>query len=87
MEAGESFKAKQFNKLHHILIHSDAMQLLSTEDAAQRLGLHPETVRRFLREGILRGVKIGRNHRIEESEIAAYIERLKAAQSKQGDQS
>ena len=67
-----------------ILIHSDAMQLLSTEDAAQRLGLHPETVRRFLREGVLRGVKIGRNHRIEESELAAYIERLKQAQNGSG---
>lgn len=57
------------------------MQLLTTEDAAKRLGLHPETVRRFLREGTLRGVKIGRKHRIEESEIADYVERLKAAQN------
>lgn len=56
-----------------------AMQLLTTDEAARRLGLHPETVRRFLREGTLRGVKIGRAHRIEENEIAAYIDRLKAA--------
>ncbi len=58
------------------------MQLLTTEDAAKRLGLHPETVRRFLREGTLHGVKIGRKHRIEESEIVAYVERLKTAQSR-----
>lgn len=57
------------------------MQLLTTEDAAKRLGLHPETVRRFLREGTLRGVKIGRKHRIEENEIVAYVERLKTAQN------
>ena len=68
----------------YILIHSNAMQLLTTQDAAQRLGLHPETVRRFLREGVLHGVKIGRKHRIEESEIAAYIERLKTAQNGTG---
>lgn len=73
---------EQSNKPEYILIHCNAMQLLTTEDAAKRLGLHPETVRRFLREGTLRGVKIGRKHRIEESEIAAYVERLKTAQSR-----
>lgn len=57
------------------------MQLLSTEEAAKRLDLHPETVRRFIREGVLRGVKIGRFHRLEEGEIAAYVERLKAGAS------
>jgi excisionase family DNA binding protein len=54
------------------------MQLLSTEETARRLGVHPETVRRLLRSGGLRGVKIGHVHRIEEAEISAYVERLKA---------
>lgn len=55
------------------------MQLFTTEEAARRLGLHPETVRRFLREGTLRGVQInGRAWRIEETELSAYVERLKA---------
>ncbi len=76
-----------FGKSWRNPIHSHAVQLLTTEEAAQRLHLHPETVRRFLREGLLRGVKIGRQHRIEESEVAAYIERLKTAQSQSAGQS
>ena len=57
------------------------MQLLTTEEAASRLSLHPETVRRLLRDGDLRGVRMGsRAWRIEEGELDAYIERLKAAQ-------
>lgn len=52
------------------------MQLFSTEETAKRLNLHPETVRRFIREGRLHAVKIGNVHRIEENEIAAYVERL-----------
>jgi excisionase family DNA binding protein len=55
------------------------MQLYTTSEAAKRLGLHPETVRKFLRNGTLQGVKIGKSHRIEESELVAYVERLKAA--------
>lgn len=39
-----------------------AIQLLTTEEAARRLSLTPETVRRFLRSGELRGVKVGRVH-------------------------
>jgi excisionase family DNA binding protein len=54
------------------------MQLLSTEETARRLGVHVETVRRLLRSGTLRGVKIGHVHRIEEGEISAYVERLRA---------
>lgn len=61
------------------------MQLLSTEETAQRLGLHVETVRRLLRDGTLRGVKIGRVHRIDENEIAAYVERLPVTGRSKGE--
>ncbi len=42
------------------------------------MGVHVETVRRLLRSGELRGVKIGHVHRIEEAELSVYVERLKA---------
>jgi excisionase family DNA binding protein len=58
------------------------MQLLSVNEAAARLSMHPETVRDYLRDGSLRGIKTGRLWKIEESEIAAYVDRLKAAQTK-----
>lgn len=61
------------------------MQLLSTEETARRLGVHVETVRRLLRSGTLHGVKIGHVHRIEEGEISAYVERLRAGAAPTGE--
>lgn len=55
------------------------MRLLTTEEAAARLAVHPETLREYLRLGTLRGLKMGRTWKVEESEIAAYVERLKVA--------
>ena len=54
------------------------MQLLDVKTAAARLAVHPETLREYLRVGTLRGLKMGSTWKVEESEIAAYIERLKA---------
>jgi len=57
------------------------MLLITTEEAARRLSLTPETVRRMIRGGELRAVKIGRVHRIEEEELSAYVARMKAGTS------
>jgi len=54
------------------------MQLLDVKTTAARLCLHPETVRELLREGELRGIKFKRAWKIEEEELAAYVERMKA---------
>ncbi len=43
--------------------------LLTVEEAANALKVRVETVRRWLREGTLRGRKIGRIWRIAESEL------------------
>lgn len=43
--------------------------LLTVEQAAERLQMHPETVRRQLRRGTLHGVKRGRVFRIPESAL------------------
>jgi len=59
------------------------MQFLTTEETAKRLSLTPETVRRMIRGGELRAVKIGRVHRIEEEELGAYVIRLKANSPKE----
>jgi excisionase family DNA binding protein len=57
------------------------MQLLDVKTAASRLAVHPETMRDYLRSGVVKGIKMGATWKIEETEIAAYIERLKAAQT------
>ena len=43
--------------------------LLTIEQTAQRLQLHPETVRRYLVSGQLRGIKRGKLWRIPESSL------------------
>jgi excisionase family DNA binding protein len=48
-----------------------ALRLLSVEEVARSLGVHVRTVRRYLREGRLRGVKIGKQYRIAATDLAA----------------
>ncbi|MCB1518572.1 MAG: helix-turn-helix domain-containing protein [Hyphomicrobiaceae bacterium] len=44
-------------------------ELLSVEDTATYLKLHPKTVLRFIREGRLPATKVGRAYRISRSDI------------------
>lgn len=44
----------------------------TVEQAAARLALHPKTVLRFLREGRLQGVKVGRAYRIPAAVLDAF---------------
>ena len=43
---------------------------LTADQAAERLGLHPKTVRRMIREGRLRATRIGKSYRILASDLA-----------------
>ena len=45
---------------------------LTAEQAAERLSLHPKTVRRFIREGRLKATRIGKSYRILESDLAQF---------------
>jgi len=50
-------------------------ELLTVDQAAERLQMHPDTVRRLLREGQLPGRKIGaRQWRVSASALKAYVE-------------
>jgi excisionase family DNA binding protein len=48
----------------------DPLGLYSVEAVAQRLGVHVRTVRRYLREGRLRGTKIGKQYRVAAADLA-----------------
>lgn len=48
-----------------------AEMYLTPEQVAARLQLHPETVRRQLKAGVLRGVRRGRLWRVPESALAS----------------
>jgi excisionase family DNA binding protein len=50
-----------------------AEKLLSPERAAQMLDVNPETVRNWLREGKLQGVKVGRLWRVREEDLQTFL--------------
>ena len=52
--------------------------LLTIEQTAMRLQLHPETVRRHLVHGTLRGIRRGRLWRVPESALAESIPSVSA---------
>ncbi|MDP9452758.1 MAG: helix-turn-helix domain-containing protein [Actinomycetota bacterium] len=43
--------------------------MLTVPQAARRTGRHPETLRRWIREGKLRSTKVGTQHFIDEAEL------------------
>jgi len=45
--------------------------MLTVPDAARRTGRNPETIRRWIRAGRLRSVKIGTQHMIDEHDLDA----------------
>jgi excisionase family DNA binding protein len=49
---------------------ADSLNLMSVEQVATTLGVHVRTIRRYLREGRLRGTKIGKQYRIAPADLA-----------------
>lgn len=44
-------------------------KLYTIEEAAEILDIHPNTLRRWLRQGVIKGEKYGRLWRVKESEL------------------
>jgi excisionase family DNA binding protein len=56
---------------------TDTDRLLTVEEAAERLRFSTETIRRMLRDGRLRGIRMGERRagwRIAERDLAAFIQ-------------
>lgn len=51
-----------------------ATAVLTVPEAARRTRRHPETIRRWIREGKLRARKVGTQHVIEESDLDTLLE-------------
>ena len=45
---------------------------MTINEAAEVCGVHPETVRRWVREGKLRGAKIGHEYRVSRREVSLF---------------
>ena len=50
-------------------------KLLTTQEVADYLGLTQRTIYTYIQRGSLRAIKIGREWRIKESELEAFINR------------
>lgn len=48
-------------------------EVYTVERAADRLGLHPKTVRRFIQEGRLKATRIGKAYRILRADLDALV--------------
>jgi excisionase family DNA binding protein len=44
-------------------------------EVAERMGVHPETIRRLIHEGRLRGVRVGRALCVEQASFEALVAR------------
>jgi len=49
-----------------------AEPLYTVQQVAERLKLHPKTVLRLIHEGRLKGVRIGKSYRIQDSDLRAF---------------
>lgn len=50
-------------------------QLFTTDEAAELLKVHPETVRNWIRRGDLAAIRVGRNWRIKRPDLERIAER------------
>jgi excisionase family DNA binding protein len=54
-------------------VAAEIPRLHSVRDVADRIGVHPETVRRLIHEGRLRAVRVGRALRVENDALEELI--------------
>jgi len=47
--------------------------IYTVDEAAKIANLHPKTIIRFIKEGKIKGIKIGRQWRIKESDIKSFL--------------
>jgi len=59
----------------HVAHDVDVGALYSVRDVANRLGVHPETIRRLIHDGRLDAVRVGRVLRVEGSALAGFVDR------------
>ena len=56
-------------------------RLLTVAEVAQRIRVHPESVRRWIREGRLRGIALGARagYRVPENEVERFLNEARKA--------
>ena len=55
-------------------MNDDEKKLLSVEDVAGKVSVHPETIRRLIRAGELPASMVGSSYRIAPADLDAYLQ-------------
>lgn len=55
--------------------------MLTVPEAARRTGVHPETIRRWIRSGRLRSHKVGTQHIVEEADLEVTRNEVEGAET------
>ena len=53
----------------------DLTEYIETDEAAKKLNYHVEHVRRMMREGSIKGIKLGRTWLVQKKSLEEYLER------------
>lgn len=61
-------------------------EIYTSEQVAKILQIHPQTVLKFIRDGKLRGSKVGRGYRVKASDIDKFLEDTSNPQPKKEPQ-
>ena len=73
---GHSAHARPTNLCHvDPVLDVDTTSLYSVRQVADRLGVHPETVRRLIHDGRLEAVRVGRVLRVDGTAFAGFVSR------------
>jgi excisionase family DNA binding protein len=59
---------------------TDKTEWLTVEQIAQELGVHPETIREYIRDGLLKAVQLKRSYRIRRSDYEDFLKRRETGQ-------
>lgn len=60
-------------------------EIYTSEQVAKILQIHPQTVLKFIREGKLKGSKVGRGYRVKASDIDKFLEETSNPQPKRAE--
>jgi excisionase family DNA binding protein len=58
-----------------VAVEADQPDLLSVREVADRLGVHPETIRRLIHEGRMSAVRVGRVLRVARADVELFVDR------------
>jgi excisionase family DNA binding protein len=58
-----------------MIFMTEKVEWLSVDQVAQELGVHPDTIRLYIREGTLPAVQLKRSYRINRKDLEDFLRR------------